>query len=61
VVSFLRRLAARAPGFVGSPWTFLITIARTQLVRLEHLSDEEIDRIADEFAEIKEQQTRETG
>jgi low affinity Fe/Cu permease len=29
--------------------------ARTQLVRLEHLSDEELDRIEEEFAELKEQ------
>src|SRR3954447_23490150 len=28
--------------------------ARTQLVRLEHLSDEELDRIEEEFAELKE-------
>jgi low affinity Fe/Cu permease len=121
VIQFLRHLAARAPGLVGSPWTFLLTIvaalvwiatgalfkwssnwilwpatitsigafvlvillqytqnrdtraiqlkldevirsvetARTQLVRLEHLSDEEIDQIADEFTEIKEQQAQE--
>jgi low affinity Fe/Cu permease len=32
--------------------------ARTQLVRLEHLSDEELDRIEDEFAELKEEQAR---
>jgi low affinity Fe/Cu permease len=32
--------------------------ARTQLVRLEHLSDEELDRIEDEFAELKEEQGR---
>jgi low affinity Fe/Cu permease len=123
VVSFFRRFAARAPGVVGSPWTFLFTLvavvvwlatgplfewssnwilwpatltsigafvlvillqytqnrdtraiqlkldemirslesARTQLVRLEHLSDEEIDKLADEFAELKEQQARESG
>jgi low affinity Fe/Cu permease len=121
VASLLRRLAARAPGFVGSQWTFLLAVAavlgwlaagplfdwssnwilwpatitsigalvlvtllqytqnrdtraiqlkldevirsletaRTQLVRLEHLTDEEIDQIADEFTEIKEQQAQE--
>lgn len=123
MVHFFRRFAARAPGFVGSPWTFLLTIlavvvwlatgplfrwssdwilwpatvtsigafvlvillqytqnrdtraiqlkldemirsietARTNLVRLEHLPDEEIDEIAEEFTEIKEQQAREAG
>ncbi len=30
--------------------------ARTQLVRLEHLSDEELDRIENEFAELREEQ-----
>ena len=107
MVRFFRRVAARAPAVVGSPWTFLLTIggvvawlaagtlfdwssswvlwpatvtsigafvlvillqytqnrdtrsiqlkldevirsvetARTQLVRLEHLEDEELDRI----------------
>jgi low affinity Fe/Cu permease len=117
VASFFKRVASRAPGIVGSPWTFLLTIvavalwlaagpifdwssswvlwpatvtsigafvlvillqytqnrdtravqlkldeiirgletARTQLVRLEHLSDEELDRIEEEFSELKEQ------
>ena len=112
---FFRRIAARAPGVVGSPWTFLIALAvviawvatgplfdfsegwvlwpatltsvgafllvlllqytqnrdtraiqlkldelirslgdaRTHLVRLEHMSDEELTRIEDEFRELR--------
>jgi low affinity Fe/Cu permease len=115
MTSVLRRIAARAPGVVGSPWTFLIGIAvviawvatgplfdfsegwvlwpatitsvgafllvlllqytqnrdtraiqlkldelirslgdaRTHLVRLEHMSDEELTRIEDEFRELR--------
>ncbi len=115
MTSFLRRIAARAPGVVGSPWTFLISLAvviawvatgplfdfsegwvlwpatitsvgafllvvllqytqnrdtraiqlkldelirslgdaRTHLVRLEHMSDEELTRIEDEFRELR--------
>ena len=121
MVRFFRNVAARAPGFVGSPWTFLLTVAavlgwvatgpvfdwssnwvlwpatvtsigafvlvillqytqnrdtraiqlkldemirsietaRTDLVKLEHRPDEELDQIADEFTELKEQQARE--
>jgi low affinity Fe/Cu permease len=120
---FFRQLASRAPGVVGSPWTFLLTIvavvawvatgpifdwssnwvlwpatitsigafvlvvllqytqnrdtravqlkldevirsldtARTGLVRLEHLPDEEIDQIAEEFSELRERETGEAG
>jgi low affinity Fe/Cu permease len=29
--------------------------ARTQLVRLEHLSDEELDRIEEEFSELRDE------
>src|SRR3954447_2780819 len=32
--------------------------ARTQLVRLESLSDEELDRIEEEFAELKDEEER---
>jgi low affinity Fe/Cu permease len=115
MMSLLRRIAARAPGVVGSPWTFLIAVgvviawvatgplfdfsegwvlwpatitsvgafllvlllqytqnrdtraiqlkldelirslgdARTHLVRLEHLSDEELTRIEDEFRDLR--------
>jgi low affinity Fe/Cu permease len=112
---FFRRIAARAPGVVGSPWTFIAAVAlailwivsgplfawsegwvlwpatitsvgafllvlllqytqnrdtraiqlkldelirslgaaRTHLVRLEHLSDEELARMEDEFQELR--------
>ena len=115
MTSLLRRIAARAPGVVGSPWTFLIGVAvviawvatgplfdfsegwvlwpatitsvgafllvlllqytqnrdtraiqlkldelirslgdaRTHLVRLEHMSDEELTRIEDEFRDLR--------
>ena len=36
-----------------------IETARTDLVKLEHRPDEELDQIADEFTELKEQQARE--
>ncbi len=113
--SFFRRVAARAPAFVGSPWAFFAAVAvavawiasgplfgwsdgwvlwpatitsvgafllvlllqytqnrdtraiqlkldelirslgdaRTHLVRLEHMSDDELARIEDEFHELR--------
>jgi low affinity Fe/Cu permease len=121
-VRYLRRIAQRAPGVVGSPWTFLgllaavfvwlavgpafgfsgdwllipatatsvgavilvvllqytqnrdtrsiqlkldelirsLSAARTQLVRLEHLSDEELDELEREFRRLREQQAART-
>jgi low affinity Fe/Cu permease len=119
-MKLLRRIAARTPTFVGSPWTFLsavaavvvwlalgplfdfsrgwvlwpatvtsigafllvlllqysqnrdtraiqlkldevirsIASARTHLVRLEHLSDEELEQIEQEFSSIRDRQRR---
>ena len=118
VLRYLQRIAKCAPGVVGSPWTFLVSLAavvvwlaigpafdfsgnwllipatatsvgavilvvllqytqnrdtrsmqlkldelirslsaaRTQLVRLEHLSDEELDELEREFRRLRKQQ-----
>jgi low affinity Fe/Cu permease len=123
VLRYLRRIAQRAPGVVGSPWSFLgvlaavlvwlatgpafdfsgdwllipatatsvgavilvvllqytqnrdtrsiqlkldelirsLSAARTQLVRLENLSDEELDELEREFRRLREEQAEHLG